>query len=139
MSEKQQPVSELTDAAMSNLRSLVDVNTIIGDPITTSEGVTIIPISKVSFGYASGGSDLPTQTPEKFAGGSGGGVTLQPLGFLVITGQEVRLLQLTTADTTSDRLVNAGASAVDRILDLIPQKKSGVKHSTPEPPVAPKE
>lgn len=119
---QQKPLNDLTDASMSNLRSLVDVNTIIGDPITTADGVTIIPVSKVSFGYGSGGSDLPVQTPDKFAGATGGGVTLQPLAFLVINGSDVRLLQMQTADNTGDRLVNAGASAIDRILDFIPKK-----------------
>ncbi|MFV0400714.1 MAG: GerW family sporulation protein [Oscillospiraceae bacterium] len=122
-------VSNLTDAAMSNLRGLVDTNTIIGDPITTADGVSIIPISKVSFGYASGGSDLPGQAPDRFAGASGGGVTLQPLGFLVINGQDVKLLQMQTADNTGDRMVNAGAGVLDKIIDLIPSKKDRQEHS----------
>lgn len=122
-------VSNLTDAAMSNLRGLVDTNTIIGDPITTADGVSIVPISKVSFGYASGGSDLPGQAPDHFAGASGGGVTLQPLGFLVINGQDVKLLQMQTADNTGDRMVNAGAGVLDKIIDLIPSKKDKQGHS----------
>lgn len=119
---QEKPINELTNAAMSNLRTLVDVNTIIGDPISTSDGITIIPFSKVSFGYGTGGSDLPVSTPEKFAGATGGGVTLQPLGFIIINNGSVEIKQLYTADNTSDRIVNAGASAVDRILGLIPNK-----------------
>ena len=117
---EQHPISDFTASALGSLRSLVDVNTIIGDPITTAEGMVIIPISKVSFGYASGGGDLPVSTEkEPFAGGTGGGVTIQPLGFLIISGGEVKLLQMQTADTTSDRIVNAVPGMLDKILGLI--------------------
>lgn len=116
------PVNDFTETAMKNLRALVDVNTVIGDPITTSGGTTILPISKVSFGYGTGGSDLPVQAPDKFLGGTGGGVTLTPIAFLVIQQEEVQLLQLDTADNTGDRMVNAGAGIVDRLLDFIPTK-----------------
>ena len=123
------PVSEFTNTAMENLKALVDVNTVVGDPITPCEGITILPISKVSFGYGTGGSELPSKVPDKFLGGTGGGVTLQPLGFLVIQGETVKILHMDTADNTGDRLVNAGANVVDRILDFIPPKdKKGKKN-----------
>ena len=121
---QQHPISDFTASALNSLRTLVDVNTIIGDPITTAEGVVIIPISKVSFGYASGGSDLPTQNPnELFAGGTGGGVTIQPLAFLVINGAEVNLLQMQTADSTGDRIVNAVPGMLDKLLGLLKKDK----------------
>jgi sporulation protein YtfJ len=121
MSDKH-PISDFTAAALSNLDSLVDVNTIIGDPITTPGGVVIIPVSKVSFGYASGGSDLPTSRPELFGAATGGGVTIQPLAFLVVDGSDVRLLQMQTANNTGDRIVNAVPGVLDKLLDLIPKK-----------------
>lgn len=118
----QQPLRDFTETAMANLRTLVDVNTIIGDPITTGDGIIIIPISKVSFGYASGGSDLPTERPNNFGGATGGGVTIQPLAFLVINGTDVQLLQMQTADNTADRIVNSVPGVVDKIIGLIPKK-----------------
>lgn len=116
------PVSDFAAAAMTNLRSLVDVNTIIGDPISTAEGVVILPVSKVNFGFASGGSDLPAKTSELFGGATGGGVTITPLAFLVITGTDVKLLQMQTADNTGDRIVNSVPGILDKLMDLIPKK-----------------
>jgi sporulation protein YtfJ len=130
---QQHPVSEFTAAAMSNLRSLVDVNTIIGDPITTAQGVVILPVSKVSFGYGSGGLDLPMERPGSFGATTGGGVTIQPLAFLVIDGTDVRLLQMQTADNTGDRIVNAVPGVLDKILDLIPKKDDHKKKDQPGP------
>jgi sporulation protein YtfJ len=118
------PINDFTAAALSNLDSLVDVNTIIGNPITTPGGVVIIPVSKVSFGYASGGSDLPTTRPDLFGAATGGGVTIQPLAFLVVDGSDVRLLHMQTADNTADRIVNTVPSVLDKLLDLIPKKDS---------------
>lgn len=125
--KEQHPITDFTQTALNNLRSLVDVNAIIGDPVTTADGTVIIPISKVSFGYASGGSDLPTQKPDLFGGATGGGVTIQPLAFLVIQGERVELLQIQTAENTNDRIVNAVPAVLDKLLDLIPKKdkKSG--------------
>ena len=120
---QQHPISDFTASALSSLRSLVDVNTIVGEPITTGEGVVIIPISKVSFGYASGGSDLPTEkASELFGGATGGGVTIQPLAFLVINGTDVTLMQMQTAESTGDRIVNAVPGLVDKIIGMV--KKS---------------
>lgn len=119
----QHPISEFTAAALSSLRSLVDVNTVIGDPITTPDGTVIIPVSKVSFGYASGGSDLPTNRPNLFGGGTGGGVTISPIAFLIIQSGNVELLHMQTADNTADRIVNSVPNVLDKILSVIPSKK----------------
>jgi len=117
---QQRPISEFTKSALENLRALVDVNTIIGDPISTADGIVIIPVSKVSFGYASGGSDLPSENvKEFFGGGTGGGVTIQPLAFLVISGGEVKMLQMPTADNTGDRIVNAMPGLIDKVVETI--------------------
>ncbi|MCL2580694.1 MAG: GerW family sporulation protein [Oscillospiraceae bacterium] len=123
---QQSPISEFTASALSSLRSLVDVNTIVGDPITTAGGVVIIPISKVSFGYASGGSDLPPgeKKADLFGGGTGGGVTIQPLAFLVINGSDVQLMQMQTADSTGDRIVNAVPGIIDKVMGMIKKDKA---------------
>jgi len=124
MSQQQHPISDFTESALQSLRSLVDVNTIIGDPISTADGVVIIPISKVSFGYASGGSDIPSASQsEIFGGATGGGVTIQPLAFLVINGGDVQLLQMQTADTTGDRIINAVPGLMDKIIGLVKKNK----------------
>ena len=89
------PIQGLMATAMQKIREMIDVNTIIGDPITTPDGTTIIPVSKVSFGFASGGSDIPTKTPkETFGGGSGAGISINPIAFLIVSGGDVKLLQL---------------------------------------------
>ena len=134
--KEQHPVSEFTQSALQNLRSLVDVNAIIGDPVSTADGTVIIPVSKVSFGYASGGSDLPAQRPDLFGAATGGGVTIQPLAFLLVRGERVELLQMQTANNTGDRIVNAVPAVMDKLLDLIPKKDGEKERSQPKKPEA---
>ena len=78
------PIGSLMDTTMEKIKEMIDVNTIIGEPITSPDGTLIIPVSKVSYGFAAGGSDLPTKKENKdcFGGGSGAGVTIQLLHFL---------------------------------------------------------
>lgn len=110
------PIQGLMATSMEKIKEMVDVNTIIGDPITAPDGTMIIPVSKVSFGFASGGSDLPTKTEKQTFGGAGGaGITLQPLAFLVISNGNVKLLPMTTADHTVNNLVNMVPEAIDKI------------------------
>ena len=89
-------INNLMSTSMEKIRELVDVNTIIGEPITSPDGTIIIPVSKVSFGFVSGGSDLPTQAPKDvFAGGSGAGITIKPMAFIVVQRDgEVKMLEL---------------------------------------------
>lgn len=113
--------------SMEKIREMVDVNTIIGNPISAPNGTTIIPISKVSFGFASGGSDLPTQAAEKFAGGSGAGVTVKPQAFIVIKNDgDVELLELGEAGKTSplEGVVEAIPGIIGKIKDLVGKKKN---------------
>ena len=119
MSEKKKtPLSDLMDASLAKIREMVDVNTIIGDAITSPDGTTIIPVSKVSFGFASGGSDLPTQAAEKFAGGAGAGVTVKPVAFIVITRDgDVKLMELG----------NSKPSAIEGVIDAIPNVVEKIK------------
>ena len=80
------PIDNLMNITMDKIKEMVDVNTIVGTPITAEDGTLIIPVSKVSYGFASGGSDLPTKNEKKdlFGGGSGAGVTIQPIAFLTV-------------------------------------------------------
>ncbi len=119
-------------AAMNNLRTLVDVNTIIGDPITPDANTTIIPISKVTFGFGVGGSDIPTTKPNKnFGGGSGAGVTIQPIGFIVINSGKVELLQLASGGNVAERMVNMVPGVVDKISGMVNDFKNKGKEETP--------
>ena len=91
------PISVLMQTTLENIRDMVDVNTVIGDAIQTASGTTVIPFSKVTFGFATGGGEYdpqksPVQQALPFAGGSGAGVTVQPVGFLVIGQEGIRLL-----------------------------------------------
>lgn len=122
------PIQGLMGITMQKIKEMVDVNTIIGEPIFTPDGTTIIPVSKVSFGFASGGSDLPTKDPkETFGGGGGAGITLQPLAFLVVKDGDVKLLQLATGNTTADRVVNSVPDIIDKLSDAFSKAKDGKK------------
>ncbi len=121
--ENNHPISEILNVSLENLKGLVDSNTVIGNPIEVDD-VTIIPISKVNFGFATGGSELPTAKPNTpFGGGSGGGVTITPVGFLSVSHGEVRMVQPQTADNTADRIVNIVPDLLDKIAVLAGKKK----------------
>lgn len=130
---EQHPIEGVMGTTMQKIKEMVDVNTIIGNPITTPDGTTIIPVSKVSFGFASGGSDLPTKDPKKtFGGGGGAGITLQPIAFLVVREGDVRLLQIATASNTADKIVNAVPEVIDKISDAFAKTgKPAEKKETP--------
>ena len=121
------PIGELMHTAMTSIKDMVDVNTVIGDPVEASGGATIIPISKVSFGYVTAGGDLPHQDKKSqpinaqqdfpFAGGSGAGVSVQPVGFLVVTGDSVRMLPAQSL-TVADRMVELIPGVVEDVKNL---------------------
>lgn len=102
------PLKQIIDAALSRIGSVADVNTVVGEPLAVGDGVTIIPFSKVSVGFASGGVDFDGKNKKEgddphFAGGNGAGVSVVPLGFLVIDGTEVRLLDLKHPEACAPR------------------------------------
>ncbi len=119
------PISGIMGTAMEKIRELVDVNTIIGDPITISNGTIILPVSKVSFGFASGGSDLPTKVANKelFGGGTGAGVTISPIAFLIVEKDDVKLIQIQNNVTTADKIVEAIPTVVDKVKDMVNSRK----------------
>jgi len=134
--ENKTPIGDVLNISLENLKTLVDSNTVIGERILV-DGATIIPISKVSFGFAAGGSELPTSKPSTpFGGGSGGGVTITPIGFLCVAKGEVKLLQL--QDNTADRIVNSVPDLLDRFAAMKESKKKE-KAAKAEPFVYPPE
>ena len=117
------PIEGLMLTAMNSIRDMIDVNTIVGNPIQTSTDIVVIPISKVSFGFAAGGSEFKGETIDEykkqekdeqiqyrlpFGGGAGAGVSINPVAFLVIQGDIVKLLPIDNS------------TAIDRLLDYIP-------------------
>ena len=122
------PISGLMGITMEKIREMVDVDTVIGDPITVSDGTVIIPVSKVSFGFASGGSDLPSKTQsELFGGGSGAGITIQPLAFLVVSKGEVKLLQMSMNANSSNAIINMVPEVFDKISSIIKKDEKDSK------------
>ena len=112
------PIGNLMETTMQKIREMVDANTIIGKPIETGEGVTLIPISKVSFGFASGGADMQTKVENRdngFGGGSGAGVKITPVSFIVVKGENIKILNVTPSDDAVDRLVGTLPDIVDKI------------------------
>jgi sporulation protein YtfJ len=114
------PIDNLMKTTMAHIKDLVDVNTIIGDPIEGKDGSTIIPISKVSFGFASGGSEFngseckETNIKYPFGGGAGAGVTVRPIGFLVMKNELVKLLPV-EYDNSFDKIVDSIPQLVEMI------------------------
>ena len=120
------PIESMMTATMESIRDMIDVNTVVGEPIATADGATVVPISRVSFGFVAGGGEYGVPEPARtaaapprdglpFAGGSGAGVTVQPLGFLVTGPDAVRLLPAQCYQP------------IDRLIELIPQVVADVK------------
>ncbi len=126
--EHNHPINDLLSTTMEKIRTMVDANTIIGQPIQ-AEGVTLIPVSKLSFGFASGGSDFTTKnqkpaTPNTFGGGTGAGAKLEPLAFLVVKGDSVRLLSVAPPPaTTVDRVIDMVPEVVDKVTGFIEKQQ----------------
>ena len=127
--EKQHPLDELMSTTMQKLRDMVDVDTIVGKPIQAGN-VTIIPISRLTVGFASGGSDFVSknQKPEadnSFGGGSGAGMNLAPVAFLIVKGDTVKLMPVAPpAATTVDRVVEMVPEVVDKVTDFIEKQQA---------------
>ncbi len=126
--EEKHPIGDLMEVTMSKIREMVDVNTIVGTPIQAGD-VTIIPVSKVSFGFASGGSDFATKNQpagkdNAFGGGSGAGVNIVPIGFLIVRGDSVKMLPIAVpAATTADRVLEMVPDIVEKIAEMVPKKE----------------
>ena len=122
-------IGELMENTLSKIREMVDVNTIVGSPITTVDGITLIPVSKVSFGFAAGGSDFQTKgakegQPDSFGGGSGAGVKIEPVSFLVIRDGSVRMIGANAESQTSvEKFIDAVPEIIDKVKEVLPKKK----------------
>lgn len=116
----------MMDTTMEKIRQMVDVNTIIGEPVLCPDGTVIIPVSKVSYGFAAGGSDLPTKNnanKDYFGGGSGAGVSIQPVAFLVVNNGNVKMLNM-EFDGAVDRVISMVPDFVDKVGDLFKKNKN---------------
>ena len=109
---------------IEKVKNLVNVSTIIGDPMTVDGGITIIPVSKVTYGFASGGSDFPSKSnKEIFGGGGGAGVTITPVAFLVVSDGEVTLKHITAYDNAAERVVNLVPEMFDKVTSVVNKAK----------------
>ena len=117
---KEQSASGILGTTIEKIRDLVDVSTIIGDPMYLEGGMTIIPVSKVTYGFASGGSDFPSKTTAQlFGGGGGAGVTITPVAFLIVSDGEVTLKHITAYDNAAERVVNLVPEMFDKVTSVV--------------------
>ena len=121
------PIGDLMQTTLENIKDMVDVNTVIGEAIPTVNGATIIPVSKVTFGFVAGGGEYDQhQLPEEdkpFAGGSGAGVSVQPVGFLVVTQESVKVLPA-QQPTAWERALNAAPQLAEDVKRLLQKKEN---------------
>ncbi len=135
------PIESIMRTTMENLKDMIDVNTVVGEAVTSGDGITIIPISKVSFGFVAGGGEYglgPAQPPKTpiagidalpFGGGTGAGVSVCPVGFLIVGGGQVRMLPA-TYNTPIERIVELVPQLVGDVRDMLEKKKSDDGGST---------
>ena len=117
------PIESLMTTTMESIRDMIDVNTVIGEPVATADGSTVIPLSRVCFGFVAGGGETAVRPPRPaedalpFTGGAGAGVTVQPIGFLITRGDQVRLMPAQCAQP------------IDRLIEMIPQTLSELRRA----------
>lgn len=115
-------IKQIMDTTMEKLRTMVDANIITGAPITVGD-ITMIPVSKVAFGLATGGSDFPTKSDKQlFGGGGGAGVTVSPIAFIVISGENVKMLPVYNELTTVEKMVSMAPEILEKAKELFPKK-----------------
>ncbi len=135
MNEKSTNLEILVKTAIEKIKEVADTETVIGKPIVTQNGTTIIPVSKISVGFGSGGSDLPTkQAKDLFGGGAGGGVSIQPIAFITIMPDgNVKLLQMTINAPKENAALALIPDVVDKIAGIISKGKSAEEPADEEP------
>ena len=121
------PIHDMIGTTMEKLQALVDTNTVVGDPVVTADGTTVIPVAKVSYGVAGGGSDFTTKsqkaTPNPFGGGAGASVTITPVSFLVMKDGMTRMIPVAEpASNTMDRLIEKFPELADKIVEVFGKK-----------------
>ncbi|GIM48268.1 putative spore protein YtfJ [Collibacillus ludicampi] len=133
------PIEGLMQTAMENLKEMIDVNTIIGDPVETPDGSVILPISKVGFGFAAGGSEFDMNAEGlanhqeggnkggwPFGGGAGGGVSITPIGFLVVGNGQIKMLSTEGPTQLYERIIDMAPGFIEKIQSMT--KKDKMKH-----------
>ena len=130
MSENNHPINEVLQTTMNKIRAMVDANTVVGQPITTQDGVTLVPVSKLSFGFATGGSDFgKTQNVAKnFGGGAGAGVNVIPVAFLIVKDGNVKILPVAPPpEDNVSRVVEMVPEMFDKVTGYIAKKSAEQK------------
>ncbi|GGG05737.1 GerW family sporulation protein [Paenibacillus aceti] len=143
------PIQGLMQTAMENIKEMVDVNTIVGEAVQTSDGSVILPISRVGFGFAAGGSDFCIDDDDDhekstsssssgasgktrpFGGGSGGGVSINPIAFLVVGNQGVHIVPLDNQTHLAEKMIDTLPNVIDKIQAMLPKRQ---EDTTPTPP-----
>ena len=121
--DKKTPLSDLMRATMDKVHEMVDTNTIVGQPITTPDGVTLIPISKGSFGIGGGGGDYGKNAKDGFGGGAGAGVKIDPVAFLIIKDGVTRMMPVAASPkSTMDRIVDMAPELMDKVEKYLDKK-----------------
>lgn len=119
---KETPVNKLMESTLQRMKDMVDTSTIIGEPMV-SGNTTLIPVSKVTYGFTSGGTDLPSkQNQELFGGAGGGGISITPVAFIVIENGKCRMMQINNYTSSADRAIAMIPELVDKLTELIASK-----------------
>lgn len=130
---KEQSASGILGTSIEKIKDLVDVSTIIGDPMDLSDGIKIIPVSKVSYGFASGGSDFPSKSnAELFGGGGGAGITITPIAFIVVNNGEVSIKHISTEEGSIERTIGMIPDVVNSVTDVVNKFVDGKGKKTEE-------
>ncbi|MBR0141977.1 MAG: sporulation protein YtfJ [Ruminococcus sp.] len=132
MAEKKTSINDLLGISMEKVKEMADVNAIIGDPIKLDDGTTIIPISKVTYGFASGGSDIPSKyDKDLFGGGAGAGISIKPEGFLVISPNgEAKMVDMDAKSDPISTAINSVPKVFEKISGIMSKKKGGEPEDT---------
>ncbi|NCU17011.1 GerW family sporulation protein [Pallidibacillus pasinlerensis] len=121
------PIQGLMTTAMENLKDMIDVNTIIGDPVETPDGSVIITVSKVGFGFAAGGSEFSIEQADQdlpFGGGSGGGVSITPIAFLIVNDKGVNLLHVDQNTHLVEKLMDTAPETIEKVKQMFSKNKN---------------
>ena len=130
---KEQSASGILGTSIEKIKDLVDVSTIIGDPMDLDDGIKIIPVSKVSYGFASGGSDFPSKSnAELFGGGGGAGITITPIAFIVVNNGEVSIKHISTEEGSIERAIGMMPDVVNSVTDVVNKFVDGKGKKTEE-------
>lgn len=135
---EEHPIQGLMTTAMENLQKMVEVNTIIGDPVKSPDGSLIIPVSKVGFGFAAGGSEFnsnqqgDSEATLPFGGGSGGGVSITPVAFLIINEQGVKMVRLDQRTHVYEKIIDAAPQVVEKVQQMMKDSPKNEKKNEEE-------